>query len=543
MSATHPNSISTDAYYTILSSGVPTASGNIPVTETTFHSETGPNWQGASSLNGAICGIGDLTHSQILFKFSKTITGYTNNNLGDTTLDIAGVGVSYHDNEVHLCPVAPDGTLMTAYEGIALDLTPSYCSPAAATIGKLYLCVTYLEQLGGYCPYLGMGVEVDQINYPLQYTKDTYTFSQGYFNLVGNDIFEWGLFGKYWNDKEIAPQNDEGGGGGGFNPTDEQLTMPDLPTDGAISTHLVSVYNCTSSELQSFSQYLWSNSFFDNILKNFSSPLENIVTCHTLPIDSRLIASHAENIKVGNLSSGVASHRVNDNQQYIELDFGKINIAHMYNSFADLDTRVTLFLPYAGYTEIDVSDCMGNKSASGWLHVTYRLDILTGDFIAVVEADSPLSTHWDVDYHIIEQKTGNMASPIPISASNYMSVFTSSIGAVGQFASGNILGGVGTLMQSKPQYSKTGNIGGNVGRLGYTKPYVILHRPVYKTPDKFNHKCGVVSNIYCRLNDQNVTGFIKVKKDTFKGANIPCTQTELEMIKDLLESGVVTNEP
>ena len=539
MSATHPQSISHDAYITLLVNGLPTKSGNIPVTETTFHSESGPNWQGASAPKGAVCGIGDLLSSHTLFMFTKTITDYTNKDLGDTTLDIAGVGISFHDKEVHLCPVDANGTLMTAYEGTALDLTPSYCSALALPDAKLYLCVTYLEQLGGYCPYLGIGCEVDGKTHPLIFLKDTFTFSQGYFNLVGNDIFEYALFGKYWNSEETAPDN-ETDGGGGTPPTDEQLQMPDLPATGALATHLISAYNVTLSELQSLGQYLWSNSFVDNILKNYQDPMQNIVSCHILPFSPLLIPSHASNIFIGNMDSNINSHRVNDESEFVELNFGKIYLKSMYNTFGDFDTRVTLFLPYSGYIELDVSDLMGNGSGGGYISVKYRVDILTGDFIATVEASTPFSTHYGVETHIIEQKTGNMASQIPLSGSNYLSVYNTLFASIGQFASSNILGGVGTLMQTKPQYSKTGNVGGNTGRLGYNRPYLLVHYPNYREPKLWRGRNGVISNIAFTLS--KLTGFIQVKKDTFKGDSIPCTQTELEMITDLLESGVVTNE-
>ena len=539
MSVTHPQSISHDAYITLLNNGLPTKSGRIPVTETTFHSESGPNWQGASAPNVAVCSIGDLSSSHTLFMFTKTITDYTNEDLGDTTLDIAGVGISYHDKEVHLCPVDANGTLMTAYEGVPLDLTPSYCSALALPDAKLYLCVTYLEQMGGYCPYLGIGCEVDGKTHPLIFLKDTFTFTQGYFNLVGNDIFEYALFGKYWNSEETAPDNGTDGGGG-TPPTDEQLEMPDLPTTGALATHLISAYNVTLSELQILGKYLWSNSFVDNILKNYQDPMQNIVSCHILPFSPLLIPSHASNIFIGNMDSNISSHRVNDTSEFVELDFGKIYLKSMYNTFGDFDTRVTLFLPYSGYIELDVSDLMGNGSGGGYISVKYRVDILTGDFIATVEASTPFSTHYGVETHIIEQKTGNMASQIPLSGSNYLSVYNTLFASIGQFASSNILGGVGTLMQTKPQYSKTGNVGGNTGRLGYNRPYLLVHYPNYREPKLWRGRNGVISNIAFTLS--KLTGFIQVKKDTFKGDTIPCTQTELEMITDLLESGVVTNE-
>lgn len=540
MSYDYPNAISYDAYVTLLNNGLPTTIGNIAFNEATFQSYSYANVYGLNSLVAPIIDLADCDHDQILFYFSDTIEGYTNRNLGDNTLDIVGVGIHFVSGEgAYLCPVDSNGNILTNNLSDSLNVA-LVADPLEIANAKLALVMTYNESVGGYAPRIGVVSKVDEVGYPLVYAdwKLCANFS-GLSANVGWDMFEYALFGKYWNKEETAPDNGTDGGGG-TPPTDEQLEMPNLPTTGALATHLISAYNVTLSELQSLGQYLWSNSFVDNILKNYQDPFQNIVSCHILPFNPLLIPSHASNIFIGNMDSNINSHRVNDESEFIELDFGKIYLKSMYNTFGDFDTRVTLFLPYSGYVELDVSDLMGNSSGGGYISVKYRVDILTGDFIATVKASTPFSTHYGVETHIIEQKTGNMASQIPLSGSNYLSVYNTLFASIGQFASSNILGGVGTLMQTKPQYSKTGNVGGNTGRLGYNRPYLLVHYPNYREPKLWRGRNGVISNIAFTLS--KLSGYIQVKKDTFKGDSIPCTQTELEMITDLLESGVITNE-
>lgn len=541
MSYDYPNSISHDAYITLLNNGLPTTSGNIAFNEATYQDYSYASLYGLNSLVAPIANLVDCDHDQILFYFTKTIEGYTNRNLGDITLDIKGVGIHFIQGEgAYICPVDANGNLLTNNYSLGHLDVATVADTLDIVNAKLALVMTYIEAYGGYHPTIAVVSKVDETAYPLIYLDWKLCASLTQFSAnVGNDIFEYALFGKYWNEEETAPDNGTDGGGG-TPPTDEQLEMPDLPTTGALSTHLISAYNVTLSELQSLGQYLWSNSFVDNILKNYQDPFQNIVSCHILPFNPSLIPSHASNIFIGNMDSNINSHRVNDTSEFIELNFGKIYLKSMYNTFGDFDTRVTLFLPYSGYIELDVSDLMGNGSGGGYISVKYRVDILTGDFIATVEASTPFSEHYGVETHIIEQKTGNMASQIPLSGSNYLSVYNTLFASIGQFASSNILGGVGTLMQTKPQYSKTGNVGGNTGRLGYNRPYLLVHYPNYREPKLWRGRNGVISNIAFTLS--SLSGFIQVKKDTFKGDSIPCTQTELEMITDLLESGVVTNE-
>lgn len=541
MSYEDPNHISYEAYMTLINSGLPTSIGSLQFNEVTFFSMSGPNFYGNNNLASGVDSPSNFDHSHVLFMFDEPVEDYTNRNMGDVTVDIGGVGVYVSGSDAFLCPLDPDGNFLTAYAGLqAINLTPAYYLPAAIPSGELCAVMAYYN--GGYVPDFAFGCAVDPVNHPGAYLKAAYTYSLSYFNLVGNDLFEAALHGKYWNKDDSAPDTEEDGGGGTFQMPDYQLSIPDLPTDGALASKLVTAYIPTTSELQSFAQFLWSSNFIDNIKKTWSSPMENLISLFTLPIDASLIPAHSANITIGNTDSGVASHKLNDTSEYVRLDFGSIDLAAAYETFADFDTSVTLYLPFCGFTDIDINECMGASGKIGKIFVEYHVDVLTGDFAAYVSAEGGKTGSVQ---HRIDFKTGNMACQIPLSASNYTSVYNSLLGTIGSVISHNPLGAVGNMMNASPTYQKVSNLGGVSGKMAFPFPFIIVKWAMYEEPSKpplYANRIGYPSSIITNLSSSKATGYIKVMEGSFQGENIPCTSEELEMITTLMESGVRTSD-
>ena len=534
MSYNYPNSISHDAYITLMNTGLPTNVGTVTFNELQYFSMTGPNMYATNSVSDILANPYDITSNTVLFMFTDTIEGYTNINMGSTTVDIAGVGIVV-DNGLHLCPIAPDGTFMTSYMGTALGIIPAY-TETSPTTSRIYACMTYQSQvdgyvpcIGGYVPCIGVGNEVDMVQYPQAYLNGHYNFTLGYFgNNIGNDLFEYALFGKYWDPYGTAPESGDDGGGSPYKVTDEPATYGDLPACGVTTTGMCGVYVCDTTQLQNFSAFLWSNSFIDTVIKNWMSPLENVVSLHILPINPNIIPTSASNIKIANCDSNVLSAKVTSGNDYISLDMGIINIAPYYLGFGDYETTITVYLPYIGFEDINISSCM-----DGYLTFTYRIDIVTGSFVAEVNAYTKRDNYAP---HNIMQKNGNMAIKIPLSQSNYMSVYAGLVGAVTSFASNNVAGGIQSLMNTKPTYGSNGSLGGTTGLLGIKYPYVILYRPSYRQPKNMRSWEGITSNVFSKLSE--CTGYTKVQQGTFWGTEIPCTDAEREEIKTLLEGGI-----
>ena len=535
----YPNAVTNEQYQTLVMQGLGVKNGVIPCAEVQFYSETGPNWYGNNVPPVSLGSAQALTSSHVLFMFREPIEGYTSRDMGGTSIDIGGVAV-YNDGQVHLAPVDPQGNILTQYAGPVMSF-PDYCTDASSV--SLYLVMSYQSQSGGHVPALAFGGPVDPIAYPLQYVKAKYTYSLCYFGIPsgsdGNDILGEGLGSQEWNSDKQTDDNGQEGGGGGYPAVDRQVDYPSNPSEGAIATGLVTMYRPSLAELQALAVKLWSNDFITTIFKNWADPMQNIISIHQLPIDSREINVQAADIMIGNFDSEITSHKVLTASQWIDLDLGKINIGMYYKNFTSFDCDMEIWLPYVGFRSIDCKDCM-----DGQLWIRYKIDLFSGEFVARVDASSSFTINYAVDgsrTHPILQESGNMATQIPLSASNFMNVYTSIIAFGAAVANKDIMGAASAAMGAKPSYTNKGaNNAANSGLMSVCYPYVVIRWTRYKNPDTFNAEEGIISNISGTLG--NDLGFVSVVPGSLDLKNIPCLQEEREMIIDLLESGIIVQQ-
>ena len=534
----YPNAVTNEQYQTLVMQGLGVKNGVIPCAEVQFYSETGPNWYGNNVPPVSLGSAQSLTSSHVLFMFREPIEGYTNRNMSGT-VDIGGVAI-YNDGQVHLAPVDPQGNILTQYAGPTLSF-PEYCTDATQV--NLYLVMSYQSQNGGHCPAIALGGPVNPINYPLQYAKAKYSYSLCYVYIPSgggaNDILGEGLGSQEWNSDKQTDDNGQEGGGGGYPAVDQQVDYPSNPSEGAIATGLVTMYRPSRAELQALALKLWSNDFITTIFKNWADPMQNIVSIHQLPIDSREINVQAADIMIGNFDSKITSHKVLTSSQWIDIDLGKINIGMYYKNFTSFDCDMEIWLPYVGFRSIDCKDCM-----DGQLWIRYKIDLFSGEFVARVDASSSFTINYAVDgsrTHPILQESGNMATQIPLSASNFMNVYTSIISFGAAVANKDIMGAANAAMGAKPSYSNKGvNNAANSGLMSVCYPYVVIRWTRYKNPDTFNAEEGIISNISGTLGDD--LGFVSVVPGSLDLKNIPCLQEEREMIIDLLESGILVQQ-
>lgn len=535
----YPNAVTNEQYQTLVMQGLGVKNGVIPCAEVQFYSETGPNWYGNNQPPASLGSLQGFTSTQVLFMFQEPIEGYTNRDMAGGTVDIGGVAV-YNDGQVHLAPVDPQGNILTQYAGPTMSL-PNYCNDPLSV--SLYLVMSYQSQSGGHVPALALGGPVDPVAYPLQYAKAKYSYGLCYFGIPsgsdGNDIIGEGLGSQEWNSDKQTDDNGQEGGGGGYPAVDQQVDYPSSPTEGAIATGMVTMYRPSLSELQALAVKLWSNDFITTIFKNWADPMQNIISIHQLPIDSREINVQAADIMVGNFDSEITSHKVLPASQWIDLDLGKIDIGMGFKNFTDFEGDIDLWLPYVGFRSVDIKDCM-----DGQLWIRYKIDLFSGEFVARVDASSTFTINSAVDgakTHPILQESGNMATQIPLSASNFMNVYTSIISMGAAVATKDIAGAANAALNAKPSYSNKGvNNAANSGLMSVCYPYVVIRRPRYKNPATFNAEEGIISNISGKLG--NDLGFVSVVPGSLDLRSIPCTQEEREMIIDLLESGILVQQ-
>ena len=243
-----------------------------------------------------------------------------------------------------------------------------------------------------------------------------------------------------------------GGGGYGFWNDDRTGNQP-LPTTSIIDTGMCSIYLPSKALLKDFSNYLWSPDFFDNVIKNYQSPLENIISLSIIPAIAQ--PDDARYISIGNCTTNILCTITNE--QYVSVECGSINLKEHYGNFSDYspNTSIDIYLPYIGYRQIDIDDFMAGK-----IRVRYQCDILTGDCVAEIYSEGKGKSKLMYTFN------GNISYNVPLSGANYLQYYLSIVSGIGSVATGvaqgiggNPLGGIGTaasgvgqILTSKPAY-------------------------------------------------------------------------------------------
>lgn len=355
-----------------------------------------------------------------------------------------------------------------------------------------------------------------------------YTASGGNRELA---LFDELLDGHYLDSEGIAPTGGTGGGGGYFSRPDEQVGVPSLPSVSVCDTGFVSLFNVTSGELQSLATYMWDNNFYNSIVKNFNSPMENIISLNMVPFNP---SGTSGNIVIGNLDTGIQSTKLATS--YFHISCGQKNVSEYFRSFADYapyTPSIGLFLPFIGVVSLSPDDCM-----NGSIKVDYNIDVFSGACVAFVSCNT------NGVWHVLQQHQGTITCAFPLSGQNYMSVYTgilgaasSMIGSKGLAAINSAVNSGASLMNIKPEYQRSGNISSSAGMMGTQYPYLIFSTPQYIMAENFRDVKGYTSNLKCTVS--SCSGFFQATADNSELSGISnATADELEMIRTILADGI-----
>lgn len=348
-------------------------------------------------------------------------------------------------------------------------------------------------------------------------------------------LFDELLDGHYLDSEGIAPTGGTGGGGGYFSRPDEVVGVPSLPTVSVCDTGFVSLYKVTTGEMQALATYMWDPTFYNSIVKNFQSPMENIITLQVVPFNP---TGDVGNIIIGNLDTGISSTKLNTT--YFHISCGQKNVQEFYRSFADYSPytpQIGLFLPFIGQVSLSPDDCM-----NGSIKIDYNIDVFSGSCVAFVSCNT------NGVWHVLQQHQGTITSPFPLSGQNYTPVYSGILSAAASVMSGggggnaaSVMGGAlnagAHLMNIKPDYLRGGSVGSTAGLLGTQYPYLIFTTPQYIMAENFRDVKGYTSNLKCTVS--SCSGFFQATADNSELSGISnATADELEMIRSLLADGI-----
>ena len=286
---------------------------------------------------------------------------------------------------------------------------------------------------------------------------------------------------------------------------------------------LTSTFKMTKERLVQLGQFLWGSNIFDKFSLVNNNPIENIISCKSIPINTD---GANQEIILGNVATGVNGEKISNN--FAKQTIGSIAITEHYHNFLDYApyTNVILYLPYIGFKELDTTLVM-NKT----IQVIYTVDAITGGCLAQVYVNNVR----------LYEFTGNVGIDIPITASNRAQVeagyIQAGVGATASALGGNIGSAVTSLLNSATSqyhYSSTGNPSPMCVASTNRTCYVILDRPNYQNLKAFNHTRG--RKCYLSKTISTLKGFT-ICDSNIDLSGINATDTEKEEIVNILSTG------
>lgn len=431
--------------------------------------------------------------------------------------------------------------LYFTYVNIASDGAGRY------TVGKIGFSLGHETDEGVAVEYPGVCTyELDEYHQNPNYETYKLTGGDSYymFSYNGKQI-DLPDFGGEWLATlatEIKEFNDDSskpaGGGGNYQFWSDDVGMGGLPNLSIIDAGIATMWNPSPAQVQGLVDFLWSDDFFDNVIKLISDPLDNVIQFGIVPFSLSAYRGTAKEVKVGNVSTGVTMFPLKN--QYVMLDLGSKEIPETWGTVMDYEpnTAVSLFLPYVGTFDLTPSEVMDCKS----INITYYVDLLTGDFIAGVYINKKYPKHRlnSVMYH----KAGNLMMKMPLTGANYGRMYTSILSGVAQtatsIASGNIgsvAGSVANTLVSSASVpvERTGAYTGPAAFMGCEQPYLILTQPIQVMPEKY----GMYEGYPCYQTYKLSTLHGYTKCESVIDNTVDATEPEKEEIERLLKEGVI----
>ena len=320
-----------------------------------------------------------------------------------------------------------------------------------------------------------------------------------------------------------------GDGDDGYKKPTEDSDGADENSSANVSNLLTTTYKLSQAQLQSLGNFLWQDSFMNNIKLLNNSPIENIVSVKALPVSLPVGSEQA--LVLGNVDTGIKATPVTNT--YIKFTMGTKKVPHFENNFSDYNNvTCDVYLPCIGtIADIDPREVIGQT-----LTLKYCFDVVTGDVLA------ELFNNKGGALNLMGIYKGNIGIDIPLTASNraqveagYISDF---ISAVGSAATKNVTGvaeaGLSAITRQNTTKS-SGSVSGCTAQGLPIKPYLHISSPVVPDySDTFVHTYGRPCLLSKKLS--KLKGYTQVDKNCDL-SGLPCTQKEKEMLRNIISSG------
>lgn len=321
-------------------------------------------------------------------------------------------------------------------------------------------------------------------------------------------------------------------GGDGEDDDEDAVDFTDPPSTSIGATGLLTIFCPNLYQLQSLGNYMWSTFDVDNWRKIIANPMDAILGLHTLPVPATITGTKA--VKVAGIDTTIDMSYTT--VRYITRPMGTCEIPKKWGAYLDYSpyTKISIFLPFIGFKELDADDVMGQT-----ISLQYIIDILTGACVAELKCGSTVLYSW----------SGNCANEVPITGADWRGGIASAISIAATIAGTALVTGGATApmaasmvasvgansMNLKPTINRSGAISGSAGYMSQKRPYIIRSIPNLVIPADQNKFIGYPSFVNATLGD--ITGYNEIASVHLEG--IPATGNELAEIETLLKGGVI----
>lgn len=360
---------------------------------------------------------------------------------------------------------------------------------------------------------------------------------------------------------EDAPESGPSGGDGEPQQSVD-IDFPGLPPDMLVGSGIVNMFNPNSTDMTSLMEYIYSqpDAFYTNLKKIWANPMESIISFGIVPFTVE--QNGTAELKFAGVGTGIMMPVLKS--QYKSIDCGELRLPEEYASFLDYGafTKIKCWCPFIGIVDLNTDDVIGAT-----LTMQYNVDVFTGECVCFIKSTKQVD-RTNIKYNsVIYAFNGNCLMQAPLSGNNYQGLYGSILNLATHVAlpvvtpsktamaavagAAAAMGSAGSeLISEKVTVQRSGTAVGNTGMLAYYTPYVIIERPVRNRPGNNGRYNGYPLNATAKFNGSLVdtdgnslaltgSGFTVVRDGTVRLYNGTVTDQELQMIKEILETGVI----
>ena len=173
----------------------------------------------------------------------------------------------------------------------------------------------------------------------------------------------------------------------------------------------------TASQLSTLISNLNSDSIWTALSKFISNPINFIISLQAGYLYQHTGAVPNSYIKFGPYTFESCQGTLL-NSNFCDINLGTVNLNPYFNNYTDItETSVSLYLPYVGYVDLDVS-----KFINGSIKLHARIDTLTGSIIYYVYSIR------DGHEQLLNTFDGNCQMQIPVNSADYSRMYAGLFG-------------------------------------------------------------------------------------------------------------------